>query len=217
MTKKIILAGALLAFGVGTAQAQRVGIRGGVSLANQQQRFLGQNVENDQITQYHVGLTSELELSDNFVLRPELLFSRKGTDFSAVLPGVVTFNYKDKLSYLTLPVTLAFKADVGPGKLVLGAGPYAGLLLAGRREGSGTVLGFGGSGSGDLAIGNRESDDYKPLDAGVNFQAGYEFTDQIFFTANYGLGLVDVQSNGDDNNYRRNRTLELGLGFYLTQ
>lgn len=213
--EKLLLAGAVLALGVGTAQAQRVGVRGGVNLANQEQRIFGQNVENEQITQYHVGLTSELELNDNFALRPELLFSRKGSNFSAALPNVVTFDTEDRLSYLTLPVTLAFKAELGPGKVLVGAGPYAGLLLGGRRKETGSVLGVSGSRTRDIAIGNNEADDYKSLDAGVNFQAGYEFTDQIFLVGNYGLGLVDVQANGDDNNYRRNRTWDIGLGFYL--
>jgi len=212
--KKVVLAAALLAV-AGSAQAQRFGIRGGVSLTNQQQRLLGQNLENDQLTQFHAGITSELELSDQFSLRPELLFSRKGMDFSGTFANIVSVNYNDKLSYLTLPVTVAFKAELGPGKVVLGAGPYAGVLLSGERKSSGAIFSFGGSGTRDLKIGDNNDDDYKPLDAGLNFQAGYEFTDQIFFTANYGLGLMDVQANGDDNNYRRNRSLELGLGFYL--
>ena len=222
---QLVLLSALLAVAATatTAQAQRVGIRGGVSFANQEQRLGGQNIENDGVTLCHAGLTSDFELSDNFAVRPELLFSRKGQDFSGSYGGLLNVVSNDRLSYLTLPVTLAFKAEVGPGKVVLGAGPYAGLLLGGKRETSVTVLGFGPAGTRDIRIGDAETtangpgDDYRPLDAGVNFQAGYELTEQMFILANYSLGLTDVRANGDDNNYQRNRSFELGVGFYLNQ
>lgn len=218
---KFILLSALLALTT-TAQAQRIGIRGGVSFATQQRyEYSSSSTEsNENILQFHAGLTTEWKLNDRLVLQPALLFARKGVKASwsgLTSIGQSTWTFTDRLSYLTLPVPLVLKLKAGPGKAIIGAGPYAGLLLAGTRTNTGfrRYLGFDATQKFSLGDGGVGKGFYKAFDAGASFQAGYEFADRFFFIATYDIGLVNVQDFGNDDEYCRNRSLNLGTGMYF--
>lgn len=208
-----------------TAHAQsnaplRFGVRGGLNLSTQQQS-VGSNgrrssVSNDNLTGFHAGIVAEVPLAGDLSLRPELLFSRKGLEYSYSALGQ-SIGYTDKLSYLTLPVSLTYRVHAGPAALVLGAGPYVGVLVNAERTGSAKVLGSLFTRTGDLNIGSGDNDDYQTVDAGLNFQGLVE-VDRVFVGAHYGLGLTNVQAAGhDDDNYRRNRGWEFTLGVYLSK
>ncbi len=204
-----------------TAHAQRIGVRGGVSFATQRQFFYdNEGIKRNSVTQFHVGLTTELKLSDQLVLHPALLFVRKGVEASwsgLTSIGPSSWTFTDKLSYLTLPVPLVLKLKAGPGKAMLGAGPYAGLLLAGTRTNTGfrRYLGFEATQKFSLGGGGVGKGFYKAFDAGASFQAGYEFAERFFFLATYEVGLINVQASSNDDEYSRNRSLNLGAGMYF--
>ena len=202
------------------AQAQsndgpRFGVRGGLNVSTQQQAVGGTTVENDNLNGFHAGLVAELPLAGDLSLRPELLFSRKGLEYTYSLLGQ-SISYNDKLSYITLPVSLTYRVHAGPAAVVLGAGPYAGVLVSAKREGTARILGTSTTRTGDLNIGSNDEDDYKTFDAGLNFQGLVE-VDRVFVGAHYGLGLMNVVPNGDDDTYRRNRGWEFTIGAYLSK
>ncbi|KUG09837.1 porin family protein [Solirubrum puertoriconensis] len=216
---KALLLGVCLAGVAASAQAQssesRFGIRGGLNIATQEQAFGGTKITNENINGFHAGLVAELPLAGGLAVRPEVLFSRKGMEYTISALGQ-SASYKDRLSYVTVPVSLTYRIEAGPAGLVLGAGPYVGALVHAEREGTARLLGTTLTGTGELNIGDNDDDDYKTVDAGLNFLGLLEI-DRVFVGANYGLGLSNVLPSGDDNTYRRNRTWELTLGVYLTK
>ena len=121
---------------------------------------------------YHGGLVSKIDLSDQWYLQPELLYSVKGGDRSkTLLPGVhleFTFNY------LSLPLMLGL--NVGNG-FSFQAGPEINYLLSIRSEfGSETNTGKG---------------DFPDLEFGVGVGAQYQIK-MLAFYARYMHSLTDI-------------------------
>ena len=222
-----------------TAHAQRIGIRGGVSFGRQKQNtefsrtpgnvnsvvpFIEpfEEFETQAVTQFHVGLTAEVKLSERWVLQPALLYARKG----GAATGVASFPDQDiirqpwyqtnRLSYVTLPVVVAYKIPLGPGHLAVGAGPYAGVLLKGHSRATGSIRIYGFQELEPLSIGRNNI--VMRFDAGLSTQARYEFAKRLFVLATYELGVLNVMGNAvirSDEDYIRNRSLELGAGVYV--
>ncbi len=130
-------------------------------------------------TAWNVGLVSEYVLNEKMAIQPEILFSHQGAKVNDV---------KHKLNYVTLPVM--FKYDVYEG-LNLQVGPEIGYLLVGK--------------AGDTKVTNK----MRRFAYGLNFGAGYKFTDNIILDARYNLGLSKLYKDS----YTFNRVFQLSIGY----
>ena len=99
-----------------------MGIKGGLNVSN----FMGDIDDQSIRTSIHLGLVSEIVVSDKFSLQPELLYSGQGSSDG----GVQGFS-RNKLSYLTLPIMGKFAVTEG---LSFQAGPQIGFLLSAKNK-----------------------------------------------------------------------------------
>ena len=198
--KKIILFSVTLIFFVAQIYAQiNLGIKGGLNLATA--KYAGSK-DNKVRTGFNAGLFTQITISKEFRVRPELLYSIKGFRFPAT-----PFSGKGTLSlnYISIPLLIAYL----PGsKFSILSGPEFGFLTKANSK-------FDGS-SHDVSSYYRKFD--VAIDLGIACLISNGFGAEV--RGSYGFNdLADAtQTDSQGNqiaNYRvgGNRVLQFGI-FY---
>jgi hypothetical protein len=182
MKQKLIFI-CILSFALLNANAQRFGIKAGLSMANAKYEYTETSISTENLICFQAGLIGELPISDALYLNAGALFSQKGTKLS-----LLGMEVKFPVNYVEIPLNLAYKYDLGPLKLFAQAGPYLGYGLSAKMTGSGIdeTINFG-----------TEPNQMKRLDYGANFGAGIEIG-AVQIGANYGLGLANISNDPDE-------------------
>lgn len=186
------------------------GIRAGVNFQNiNGKQATGQELENKLKRGFHAGVNAEIPIGPGFYIQPGLLYSMKGAKYYS--------GSKLSLNYIEVPVNLVYKPILGTGNMVLGFGPYVALGVGGKYEDP--------NGNSVDVVYNKKVDytvaaaQVRPLDAGGNFLAGYEFANKFSVQLNAQLGLVDINPEtefsppGGDETRWRNTGWGLSLGY----
>ena len=196
------------------------GLRAGVNFQNINGKDEnGEKLENDILTGFNIGINAEIPVGIDFYFQPGLLYTIKGAKSEDVILGQ-TINGKVKISYVELPLNFLYKPMLGKGHLLLGFGPYVALGLSGKV----TYEGGGSSLTSDIKFKNKvtntDSDDFvyiRPLEAGANLLAGYEFGNRVSFQLNTQLGLTKInpeyEGATDDKTSAKNTGFGFSLGF----
>lgn len=217
--KKLLFTAAIAVLGFTSANAQEVqfGVKAGVNLAT----ITGDDIEdNSSKVGFHVGGVAEIKISEKFSVQPELIFSQQGTksEFSESGEfGGNSFSYEEELkikaNYLNLPVMAKFYVAEG---LSLEAGPQVGFLLSADAESEFTdTETFDGvttteSGSFEQDV----KDEFKSVDFGVGFGAGYKLDSGLNFGLRYNLGLSSIGEDFDGEEYDvKNNVLQFSVGY----
>lgn len=197
-----------------------LGFRAGVNFQNINGKDEnGDKLDNDILTGFNVGINAEIPVGVDFYFQPELLYTVKGAKSKEVILGQ-TINGKMKISYLELPLNFLYKPQLGTGHLLLGFGPYVALGVSGKA----TYEGAGSSLDSDIEFKNKVmSTDpgdvvyIRPLEAGANLLAGYEFGNRVSFQLNTQLGLTKInpeyEGAADDKTSAKNTGFGFSLGF----
>jgi hypothetical protein len=192
MGKKIVLAMALCACFLSNAQSSKreegikLGIKGGINLSN----FNGDLEDNATRYGLHIGMVSEIILSDKFSFQPELLYSAQG--YKNETPDAFS---KDKFDYINLPLMIKYYAA---DKFSIEAGPQVGFLINSKRRGN---------------DGNTDIDDQNAVDFGINAGIGYELKNGIFFQGRYNLGITNVNGAPDADAFKyTNSVFQISVG-----
>ncbi|MGO4772300.1 porin family protein [Flavobacterium sp. W22_SRS_FK3] len=179
---------AVLAFGFTNAQGVKFGVKAGVNFAN-----VGGDAEDTKtLVGFQVGGFAEIKLTEKFAIQPELLYSAQGAKNEDSFGGE-TYKYDTKLDYLNVPVmakyfiTEAFSVE---------AGPQIGFLLSAKEDG-------------------EDFKDYaKSIDFGLNFGAGYDFTENLSAGVRYNLGLSNINDGEGSDDYKVNNSVfSLSVGY----
>jgi len=192
----MLTAAAVMAFAFSNAQETKFGVKAGVNL-----HTLTGDVE-DQSSKigFQAGAFAEFKLSDKFAIQPELLYSTQGTKFEE---GDDEIKYN--LSYLNIPVMAKYYVAE---KFSLEAGPQIGFLLS--AKGKYDFVEDGVSVSGDEDI----KDSFESIDFGLNFGAGYDFTENLSAGLRYNLGLSNIAKTEDGNDSKvKNGVFSLSVGY----
>jgi opacity protein-like surface antigen len=200
MKKIILTAVAVFGFAFANAQEVKFGVKGGINLST----LTGDVEDASSKVGFQAGGFAEIKLTEEFSIQPEILYSLQGAkgDQSG-------FGYSSKstlnLSYLNIPVM--FKYYVAE-KFSFEAGPQIGFLLSAKEDVK--VSAYGESASEKIDV----KDNLKSIDFGVNFGAGYDFTENISAGVRYNLGLSNIADFGDgDNTKFRNSVFSLSVGY----
>jgi hypothetical protein len=187
MKRLTFLSAALLVLFLSTsASAQhRIGVIGGLNIANVDAEFDDATTEVSNKTVFGLGGVVDLRLNENFSLYMQPLYQQKGAlvkDLQDKIEFPFTF------AFLELPVCLKaeFGSTVRPYLLV---GPTVGYLLSADIEAEYSGLTF----KGDL------KEVTEKIDFGLGFGAGVSYpisTVSIFVEGRYVLGLVNMQKGG---------------------
>ena len=162
----------------------KLGIKGGLNISN----FQGDYEDNEIRTSVHVGLFSEIIVSEKFSIQPELLYSGQGfTDKSIGGSG------RHKYDYINLPVLGKFY--VVNNSLSIEAGPQVGFLVSAKDQFS-TIK------------------KQNVVDFGLNLGAGYELKNHVYFQGRYNLGLSNINNSAYSNTFKyRNSVIQFSVGY----
>ncbi|MSP84348.1 MAG: PorT family protein [Flavobacteriaceae bacterium] len=165
------------------------GLKGGLNVSN----FAGDIKDNSIRTSVHLGVFSEIMISDKFSLQPELLYSGQGYSGSA-MPGFS----RSKYDYINLPVLA--KIYIAE-KISIEAGPQIGFLVSAKQR---------------TTDDNDKISDQKTVDFGLNFGLAYDLKNGIFFQTRYNLGLSNVNSGSNANAIKfTNSVIQVSVGIKL--
>lgn len=197
MKKIILTVAAVFAFGFANAQETKFGVKGGLNVAN----LTGdEDEDNSSKVGFHLGGFVEIKVSDKFSVQPELLFSTQGTKFEETVLGTLV-EYKTNLSYLNIPVMAKYYVAEG---FSLEAGPQIGFLTSAKYK----IESEGNESEVD------GKDDFESVDFGVNFGAGYDFTENLSVGLRYNLGLSNVyKTEAGDDFKNSNNVFSVSLGY----
>lgn len=204
----IISAFTLLSSTASFAQVS-VGIKGSAQLANQKYSSSGISITGDNIVGFQAGLLLNAPLSDQISLRPQLLYSTKGTKLSGSLLGGAGEN-KGIINYLELPIQLAYSLEVGEGNVVIGAGPYVAYAL--NAKSTTTFAGQSMTESVDFS----GPDSPKRFDYGIHVSAGYELFSGLGLSVYYAPGLANLNnSNSGTDLTVKNTSYGISLSYFF--
>lgn len=209
---KLFVAAAMLILVATQTQAQGLGIRAGVNFQNINGKdALGDQLENDLVTGFHVGVLGEAQLVPTFYFQSGLLYSVKGAKSKDDFLGVSATS-TIKTGYLEVPLHLVFKPALGNGHIILGFGPYVAFGLNGKAtyEVGGDKTDFDIKYQKTVGVDDDEDNFYlKRFDAGGNLFFGYEFAGGLSFQLNTQLGMLNIDpdnEDGDDDDTKWNNT-----------
>lgn len=196
----------------------KFGVRAGVNFASV--ALSGKDVDKEDkdglksLTSFNFGGYAEIPISEKFSIQPGLSLSGKGykTESSDTDDGI-TFTDKvtNNLMYLEIPINAVFNFN----GFYFGAGPYLSYAISGKSKYKGTVTGEPDENKEeDIKIGNnKDEDQIKPLDFGVNAMAGYKLPNGLNFGLNYGLGLSNLDVDSSKDYKMSNRVFSVLVGF----
>lgn len=153
-------------------------------------------------TGFNIGATADISLSNNFSVKPQLVFSSKSTSFSE--------KNKFKLLTVDLPIHFLYHHQ----NFYLGAGPNIAYGISAKHlstvDGEFEYDMYSEEGSPSL---NR----YKRLEIGASFLMGYEFGKGVSINASYNRGLsqmyIEPEVNAIGIDKINTNIISLGIGY----
>lgn len=181
----LIVALLVLFFSMSASAQHRIGVIGGLNIANVDAEFDDATMDVSNKTVFGLGGVVDLRLNENFSLYMQPLYQQKGALVTEVEDNL---EFPFMFAFWELPVFL--KAEFGSTvRPYLIAGPTVGYLLSADTEVEYSGVTF----TGDL---KEVTEDF---DFGLGFGAGLRYpigTVSIFVESRYTLGLVNMQKGG---------------------
>ena len=139
---------------------------------------------------FHMGFALggfvNMDLGNNLVLRPEVMYIQKGVNYEAGSVESVT-----SLSYIDIPILVEYGVLQGNMPVNVFGGVNLAVLLSGENEISGG--GAGVDGTTDI------KSDTSGFDYGLQFGVGTVINKNIAVDVRYSLGLAKLDKDGDFN------------------
>lgn len=185
----------------------------------------GKRTNTSSVPGIYLGLGTAIPLSDQIALHPALVYAKRGFQQEESSHIGWGNDFEARVSYIELPVDLLYSPKIGPGNLLLAAGPYVGYGTGGEWTTSGPVL-IGDimiEGKGDIAFQNDRSygdmNTYvyaKPWDYGAHFRIGYALFGQYSLSVDMQYGIANLRpkwAEYEPDDMVRNRSIGVSLGY----
>jgi Outer membrane protein beta-barrel domain len=194
------------------------GIKGGVNFNNiYGKNSNGDDLKNDILTAYNVGINVEIPVAPEFYFQPGVIFSVKGAKSKEVVLGQ-NYTSTTKISYAEVPLNFLYKPLLGNGHLLLGFGPYVAFGVGGKAtyEGPGSTQTEKVKFKNTVKISDPNDVTYfKPFEAGAGLLAGYEFSNKLSFQLNAQIGLTEINPEYEGSTNDKTSAKNIGFGFSL--
>jgi len=171
------------------SQKARVGLTGGISVANLSKTIGGADKDGE----YRIGIMTGIQLEvplgkkNKFSFQPDLHYIQKG---ASTIPTTPLFNkIYTALRYAELAPNFVYNFSRTKGTFYLGGGPYIGLPLPSKNV---THSAGADNIETDISFGNAVANDYKGVDYGGNAVMGYRMANGIFVSLNYIQGARNL-------------------------
>lgn len=212
----------MLSFSIAAMAQARLGIKAGYQMANMRINFANagypvpDNPDTKTVPGFQAGLMADIPLSAHFSVQPGLFYSKKGADYSHIVPGPadgpVNLSVHYRIDYLELPVYFLYKLPLGAGKLFGGVGPSLAYGIDGYLQsdysGYKTERQFVFLNKTDYRAGKQYM---KPFDFAGNAMLGYELSSGWLISLHYSQGLSDI---APDNNLKaKNHAFGISAGY----
>jgi Outer membrane protein beta-barrel domain len=160
------------------SQNIRLGIKGGLNLANEKIKSQNFSRKDDAIASFHAGFVLDVALTENLYAQPQLLISGKGSK---------DVNLVYRPYYVELPLNILYKYEVNDGlKIYGGLGPGIGFGVFGN------LRNLDNNFNRSLKFGEVTNADYKTIDFTGGFELGAELNEKLGFGIGYRWSFADV-------------------------
>lgn len=219
-SKEFLLLSFALLLGLGAFAQVRMGIKGGLNLADLKYEPKDQTngtPNANSLASFNAGIIVDIPIVSGLAFQPGLMLSGKGSKVK-YSGSLGTFTQKVNPLYLEVPANILFKPTIGKNtKLYLGAGPYLAYGIGGKSSSDAEASIGSYYSDHTLKFGNGSDDDLKQTDVGGNVLAGFEFGDGLLLGAQYGMSFTNNAPNGNDNAPKilRNKVFSISIGYLL--
>jgi Outer membrane protein beta-barrel domain len=156
----------------------RIGIKGGLNLANQKIKSGSFSSKGTTIASFHAGFVLDIPLTERLYAQPQLLLAGKGSK---------DFGFIFRPYYVELPVNIIYKYEINNGlKIYGGLGPGIGLGVFGNLKDLDNNF------NRKLKFGETNNSDYKTVDFTGGFELGAEVNNKIGLGIGYRWSFADV-------------------------
>ena len=196
MKKNIFAAVAVLAFGFANAQEVKFGAKVALNVAS----VTGDVEDPSSYIGFQIGGFAEFKLSEKFAIQPELMYSAQGGKESGEIEDGFDADFTHKLGYINIPIMAKYYVAKS---FSLEVGPQIGFLTSAK----GKIEAEGESVEVDM------KDFYNSVDFGVNFGAGYDFTEKLSAGLRYNLGLSNIADFEGEDFTVKNGVFSVSVGY----
>jgi len=194
------------------AQNTRFGVQAGAAFANYNFKSDGQSDNASTKVGLTLGLLVHTPISEHFVFEPAVNFVQKGTKQKETISGQ-TAETTITTNNIEIPFNFVYNSATQGGRFFIGAGPSVAFSMSGKIKYKDPTTEVTQS----LNFGSSTDDDLKGFDFGINFLAGYGFTNGLFIAANYNMGLSNLAVDGDNNNSVKSNYFGVRLGYLFNK
>jgi len=206
--KKIIflLAASVFCFQIAGLSQTRVGLAGGVSVANMKDKVNGSRKSGVMAS---LIIDAPLGKSKNFSFQPSLAYVQKG--FIEPHPaGTLVDKQYVALRYMELTTDFMYNFGGGKSTFYLGLGPSLDFNVPSKRvsvtDGDKVIT--------DILFGKTPENDFKGIDYGADVRAGFRTAGGFFLSLNYNQGLRNLVTEGGTGSIK-NQYIGIQLGVFL--
>lgn len=178
--------------------AQRVGVKAGLNLGQAVYEVEGLGITTSNLVGMQAGVVGEMSLNELIHFNSGLLYTIKGAELSFL--GV---DIDFPMSFLELPLNVAYKHDLGTARVYAQSGPYLALGLTAKSKSGDNV--------DDIEFGS-DADELKRFDFGFNFGVGIE-VERAQVGVNYGLGGANLTNSSES--VIKNGVLSFTFAFFI--
>lgn len=188
------------------AQNTRFGFTAGATFANYHSKVDGESETADSKTGLTVGVLVDVPVNKHFSFQPAVNFVQKGTKDEQGGDKVSI-----RVNCIEVPMNFLYNTAGNTGNFFIGAGPSLAFALSGKMkfdDGTNSI-------SEDVKFGSGDEDLMKGFDLGANFLAGYAFSNGLFLSANYNMGLSNLNPDASDDATLKSSYFGIKLGYML--
>lgn len=169
------------------SQKTRVGLTGGISLANLSKTIGGADKDGEYRIGIMGGMLLDFPVCKKISFQPDLHYIQKGASF---VPTTPVFNkIYTALRYAELAPNFVYNFTAGKGVFYLGAGPYISFNLPSKNV---THTAGADKIETDVSFGNAVANELRGVDYGGNVVMGFRMGNGIFVSANYIQGARNL-------------------------
>ena len=188
------------------AQGTRFGLAAGVAFSNHTAKVDGEKDNGKSVTGITAGILVDISAGKHFSFQPAVNFIQKGAKDEESMGTEL----KLKVNSIEVPLNFLYNTRGEGGNFFIGAGPSIAMALSGKIKIGGTI-----PRNIDMKFGNDDDDNMKGMDIGANILTGYCFSNGLFFSANYNMGLSNLYPGESGDDKLKSRYFGIKLGYLL--